>query len=93
MATSYAKYGITRAQWLKLFELQHGRCPICEKPIHKPRNVEGKRAAAVDHDHKTKAVRGLLHFRCNKYLVGRHTVATAERVYKYLTSGIDARTL
>ena len=86
-------YGITAAQWNRLFELQKGLCPICLKPILKPGNKQGKLAAAVDHDHKSKRVRGLLHFRCNKFYVGRMTAAISRRVTNYLESDLDGRNL
>ena len=86
-------YGITSKQWDKMFQHQQGLCPICLKPILKYGNKEGKLAAAVDHCHKTKRVRGLLHFRCNKYYVGRMTTELSRRVTTYLESDFDARNL
>jgi hypothetical protein len=84
-------YGITPKQWLRMFERQGGLCPICLKPIYKPKNKEGKRAAAVDHCHLTKRVRGLLDYRCNRYIIGRNSAERAKRVYEYLTSEFDGR--
>jgi len=84
-------YGITAKQWDKIFDLQKGLCPICLKPILRPGNKQGKRAAAVDHDHRTGRVRGLLHFRCNKYYVGRTSAAVSRRVTEYLESKFDGR--
>ena len=52
------KYGITEADYAKLLKKQKGRCAICGRP---PKKI----LLAVDHDHKTKQVRGLLCFRCN----------------------------
>jgi hypothetical protein len=49
--------------WLK--ELGGGKCWICEQP----ETIEG-RSLAVDHDHDTGAVRGLLCTRCN-WTLGR----------------------
>lgn len=87
------KYGISEVQWNKIFKHQKGVCPVCLKPILKPGNVDGKLAAAVDHDHKTGRVRGLLHFRCNKYAIGRMTAEVSRRVTKYLESTFDGREL
>jgi hypothetical protein len=54
-------YGITVEDYIKLFNLQHGRCIICsEKPT--------KRRLSVDHDHKTGKIRGLLCHKCNMIL-------------------------
>lgn len=56
-------YGITPKQYDDLFELQGGRCAICR---HRP----GKKRFAVDHDHRTGAVRGLLCSTDNHDLLG-----------------------
>lgn len=56
-------YGLTSAQYDALLELQGGKCAICRaKPVSK--------RLAVDHDHKTGEVRGLLCSRCNHDLMG-----------------------
>jgi recombination endonuclease VII len=57
------KYGLTPEAYQDLLQAQGGVCLICHQP---PR----KRRLAVDHDHKTKQVRGLLCSRCN-YALGR----------------------
>ncbi len=54
------QYGISPEEWGKMFEFQGGRCAICG--IHQS---ELSRALAVDHDHVTGKVRGLLCLRCN----------------------------
>lgn len=93
MKRDYKKYGITSTQWDAMYNLQKGLCPICQHPIRRPGNKEGKRAAAVDHDHKSGRVRGLLHFRCNKYVVGRMDCEKVKRAETYLCSDFDARNL
>jgi len=59
----YAKiklfYGLTRADYDRLLESQKGLCAICYK-------VNGNKALAVDHDHRTNKVRGLLCDKCNQ---------------------------
>ncbi len=55
-------YGITPDQYDALLELQRGRCAICERP-----SPDGRRLH-IDHDHKTKRVRGLLCHDCNRGL-------------------------
>lgn len=52
------KYGITPNEYNSLLENQNHVCAICKT------NGNGKRLA-VDHDHKTGRVRGLLCNRCN----------------------------
>lgn len=58
------KYGITPAQFKILMCAQNFGCAICGKPETK--NINGKVVElAVDHDHETKRVRGLLCSNCN----------------------------
>lgn len=75
-----AKYGIEPAEYARLFELQGGRCAICLNP---PANKQ----LAVDHDHQTNEVRGLLCSRCNNELLPSlyHDARTAMNAYMYLT--------
>jgi len=80
------KYGITPAQYDEMFARQGGVCAVCGRPPM-------TRRLAVDHDHVTKRVRGLLCFHCNKYLVGKLNVGTAKLVLAYLDSDFDGRTL
>ena len=56
-----AKYGITVKQYDSLPLAQDGRCPICRRPP-----PPSGRRLAVDHDHKTGKVRGLLCADCNR---------------------------
>lgn len=48
----------------RLFSLQKGKCAICMQPQNSSRN----KALAVDHDHTTGKVRGLLCDTCNRAL-------------------------
>ena len=62
------RYGMTIEQFDGLFESQNGRCRICRQK-ETSRNKDGKRKSlAVDHDHATGEVRGLLCYRCNVIL-------------------------
>ena len=56
-------YGMTVEEYDTLLAMQNIRCAICEA---KPR----KARLAVDHNHKTGEVRGLLCSRCNHKLLG-----------------------
>lgn len=62
-------YKITLEDYQELFEVQGGVCAICH---HSETNLDPKsgltRYLAVDHDHKTGRVRGLLCRRCNQVL-------------------------
>lgn len=61
------KYGITIEQYNQLLEKQNHCCALCEK-----HESAFKNRLAVDHNHETQEVRGLLCFSCNHRLVGRH---------------------
>jgi len=53
-------FGISLEEYHKIFQAQNGKCAICKK-----HQSELKRALAVDHDHETGQVRGLLCANCN----------------------------
>ena len=54
-------YGLEPGQYEAMLASQGGRCAICgNRPV--------KRRLAVDHDHITNRVRGLLCMRCNRAL-------------------------
>lgn len=88
-----ADFGLTAEQWALLYERQKGKCAICERPIYRPYNKEGKRAAHVDHDHKTGRVRGLACYNCNCFIIARNTAETARKLIPYLESDFDGRNL
>jgi hypothetical protein len=52
------QYGITVDQFIEMLEVQDHRCAICRKPL-------GTKGTAIDHDHNTGRVRGLVHSHCN----------------------------
>lgn len=56
------KFGISQAGYDALFLAQGGVCAICERP--QADHAAGRRLA-VDHDHETDEVRGLLCSSCN----------------------------
>lgn len=70
-------YGITVDEYDKMFEFQDGSCAICGRP---PKN----KRLAVDHDHKTGAVRGLLCHICNQTLHNKITKEWLFEAYEYL---------
>lgn len=79
------EYGITLEQYEAKLRSQAHRCAICRRPesVHLKRNGD-RRRLAVDHDHVTGAVRGLLCQRCNILvwaLEDNHTTLDAIRVY------------
>ncbi len=58
-------YGITQQDYDRMHEQQNGKCAICGSTYVGRRNAVN---FAVDHDHKTGKIRGLLCGFCNKGL-------------------------
>lgn len=73
------KYGITLFEYNSMLALQSERCAICRK-----HQSLFKSSLAVDHNHVTGRVRGLMCYYCNHRLVGRHTIESARKIYLYL---------
>ena len=73
-------YGITGEQYWALHEAQGGRCYICQRASGKTRRL------AVDHDHASGYVRGLLCKPCNRDVIGhlRDSPAALRRGAEYL---------
>lgn len=74
-------YGLTTDQYDLLLAAQGGRCAICRA---RPRS----KRLAVDHDHKSGAVRGLLCSRCNHDLMGSawDSLALVVALWHYLNT-------
>lgn len=85
-ATSHASmvaktYGLSAEGYAELLERQGGKCAICRaRPVSK--------RLAVDHDHASGAVRGLLCSRCNHDLLGSawDSLALATALWHYLNT-------
>lgn len=76
-------YGITEEQYQELLLLQGGGCAICGKTI----DQEG-RNLAVDHNHKTGEIRGLLCSYHNHRVVGKWTdTELLRKVLEYISTG------
>jgi hypothetical protein len=80
-ATIAKTYGITGDEYEALLRAQGGRCAICRA---RPKS----KRLAVDHDHKTGAVRGLLCSRCNHDLMGSawDSLALASALWHYMNT-------
>jgi len=55
------RYGLNKAKYDTMLQEQNGVCAICKATSF---GIEGRRWA-IDHDHKTSKVRGLLCHSCN----------------------------
>lgn len=72
-------YGLRDGQYEQLYAAQGGVCAICRRAKGATKKL------AVDHDHKTGYVRGLLCSPCNKILGHlRDDINAAGRVFSYL---------
>lgn len=58
-------YGLTREQFVAMHEAQSGLCAICKRPEDRRDGRGNLRNLAVDHCHRTGAVRDLLCSSCN----------------------------
>ena len=61
------RFGITEEQYEELLNKQDGRCAVCLR-----HQSDFSRRMAVDHNHKTGEIRGLLCNFCNHRVVGKH---------------------
>lgn len=73
-------YGLEPGQYELLLAAQGRRCAICQKA------TGARRRLAVDHDHETGEVRGLLCKPCNYVLLGRYPAPALERALAYLAN-------
>ena len=74
------RFGITLDEYNKMHDAQAGLCKICGNP------EELDRRLAVDHNHETGKVRGLLCFKCNVILghIEATGIAMIAKVLDYL---------
>lgn len=74
------KYGITLNQWNELRQKQNYECAICG--IHENDN---KKSLAIDHNHETGEIRGLLCTTCNTGIgLLKDDIKLVEKALKYL---------
>lgn len=77
-------YGLSPGEYAALLAAQDGRCAICQRATGKARRL------AVDHDHDTGEVRGLLCSPCNKTVLS-HGGEVLRRAVAYLDNPPAAR--
>ena len=75
-----SRFGLSKPMYDAIVARQGGGCGICgrllsELPINK---------TAIDHDHKTNQVRGVLCMRCNTWLAALEEPDWFERAKRYL---------
>lgn len=62
------KFDISLEQYSELLKKQNNCCAVCERHVS-----EFNKELAVDHNHQTGEIRGLLCTNCNYRLVAKHT--------------------
>jgi hypothetical protein len=83
----YRRYGLTKPMFDKMWEEQDGKCVLCLYPLLKGLGeLSGllKDFFAIDHDHETGKIRGILCFSCNSALHKFEDPEYVARVFKYL---------
>jgi hypothetical protein len=81
------KFGLTPDEFLSMWAAQGGRC-ICGESL-----VPGKGGCAIDHDHGTGKIRGLLCNGCNSAIGWcREDVARLRAIIRYLEQHHENRT-
>ena len=77
------KYGITERDYAEILSKQEGCCAVCGK-----HNSKFKAKLAIDHEHSSGEIRGLLCAYCNRRIVGRHRKGVGDvllyNAWKYL---------
>lgn len=84
------KYGLSLEEFDALWIVFKGRCGICDIQMKLPENRQGQSldVVAVDHDHKTGNIRGLLCNACNKGLgLFRDSIYNLEKAKEWLNYG------
>jgi hypothetical protein len=81
------KFGVTIAEYEAMLAAQGGRCAVCRNPEKRGRRGGGTKLLAVDHDHETGQVRGLVCHDCNTGLgMFLEDPELLERAAEYLRS-------
>ena len=62
------RYKLTPEAYARMLEAQGGVCAVCHRPETQLRVNGDVKRLAVDHDHETGKVRGLLCHKCNRAL-------------------------
>jgi len=73
------KHGISKEEWLIIYNQQLGLCAVCEKHILPYPSVDSQ----IDHDHRISKIRGILCNGCN-IAVGFFETHNTEAIRRYL---------
>lgn len=82
------KFGIEHLEYAELYKNQNGVCAVCKNPETATRKGVLK-SLAVDHDHKTGKIRGLLCSDCNTGIGKlKDSVEVLQSAIRYLNPGL-----
>ena len=78
------EYGLSLMQYNRMLLKQNNKCAICGKS-EIIKNFRGTRDLSVDHNHKTKKIRGLLCGKCNSILgFCNDSIIILNKIIKYI---------
>ena len=58
-------YGLSPSTYAAMYKHTNGRCYVCDRAPKTGKNH------AIDHDHHSLQIRGIVCYLCNKYIIGR----------------------
>lgn len=74
------EYGLEADDYYKMINNQNNKCIICNR-----KGGKGKYSLHIDHDHKTRKVRGLLCWKCNSALGAfNDNITSLKNAIKYI---------
>lgn len=84
------KFGLTKENYNKLLKEQNNKCAVCKTSIgHVSKNKTNCRLA-VDHDHRTGKIRGLLCGSCNRALgLFKDSIDNLQNAISYLKKNVN----
>ena len=81
------RYGLSKEDFLLMFDSQKGLCGICEIALD---SSTKNQKPHVDHCHSTKVVRGLLYNNCNVFIAfAKHDIRNLDKARGYLTGTLS----
>ena len=83
--TLYKMYGISKEEYLSLFQLQENKCAICGKIG----GLETGNYLVVDHNHDTGKIRGLLCSTCNTAIGVLYSIELLDNAKEYIKENED----